>query len=60
LISTAAKELGFDESPFIDLLRVKEGTLKLPREKMEETVEMYMRTIREVWKRVDQLEMEEG
>ncbi|NIO04996.1 MAG: hypothetical protein GTN74_10380 [Proteobacteria bacterium] len=60
LISTAAKELGFDESPFTDLLRVKEGTVKLPREKMEETVEVYMRTIREIWKRVDQLEMEEG
>jgi predicted nucleotidyltransferase len=59
LISTAAKEIGFDENPFMEVLRVKEGTVKVPREKMEGIVERYMQAIREVWKRVDQLEIKE-
>jgi predicted nucleotidyltransferase len=59
LIATAAKEVGFDENPFQELLRIREGKIKAPQDKMEELVEQYMRVIREVWKRVDQLEIKE-
>jgi hypothetical protein len=41
-------------------LRIKEGKTKVPQEKMEELIEAYLRVIRELWKRVDQLEIKEG
>lgn len=60
LVATAAKEIGFDENSFQELLRIKEGKTKVPQEKMEELIEAYLRVIRELWKRVDQLEIKEG
>jgi len=61
LISTASREVGFDESPFQEILRLKEGKAKLPpRGEMERLMERYLRAIRELWKKVDQLEVEEG
>lgn len=60
LISTAAKELGFDENPFIEVLDLREGSVKAHRDQMEEIVERYMKAIRDLWKRVDQLEIKEG
>jgi predicted nucleotidyltransferase len=60
LVATAAKEIGFDENSFQELLRIKEGKTKVSQEKMEELIETYLRVIRELWKRVDQLEIKEG
>lgn len=59
VIAAAAQEVGFDEKPFLDVLRIKEGMDKTPREEMEAIVERYLQTIREVWKRVDELEIKE-
>jgi predicted nucleotidyltransferase len=60
LISTTAREIGFDEKPFTEVLRVKEGKVKPRREEMEGIVERYLRAIRELWKTVDRLEIKEG
>jgi predicted nucleotidyltransferase len=60
LISTTAKELGFDEKPFMDVLRVREGKVKLGHDEMEGIIEKYLEAIRELWKTVDQLEVKEG
>jgi len=60
LISTTAREIGFDEKPFMEVLRVREGKVKPRREEMEEVVERYLRAIRELWKTVDRLEIKEG
>jgi len=60
LISAAAEEIGFDGSPFVEVLRIKEGKAKVQRDTMEGIIERYLRTVREVWKRVDQLEIKEG
>ena len=59
LISTTAKEIGFDENPFMEVLRVREGKAKPRREQMEGIVEKYLQAIRELWKNVDQLEIKE-
>lgn len=59
LISTAAKEIGFDETPFRDIAKIREGKIKIRREEMEGIVERYLQAIREIWKRVDQLEIKE-
>ncbi len=59
LISTAAKEIGFDETPFRDIAKIREGKIKMRREEMEGIVERYLPAIREIWKRVDQLEIKE-
>ena len=60
LISTAAKEIGFDENPFMKVLRVREGKVKARHDEMEAIVEKYLEAIRELWKTVDQLEVKEG
>ena len=60
LISTAAKEIGFDEKPFMEVLRVREGKVKARHDEMEAIVEKYLGAIRELWKTVDQLEVKEG
>ena len=60
LISTTAKEIGFDENPFMAVLRVREGKVKARRDEMKGIVEKYLLAIRELWKTVDQLEIEEG
>jgi predicted nucleotidyltransferase len=60
LISTAAKEIGFDENPFMKVLRVREGKVKVRHDEMEAIVEKYLEAIRELWKTVDQLEVKEG
>jgi len=59
LISSAAKEMGFDETPFRDIAKIREGKIKIRREEMEGIVERYLQAIREIWKRVDQLEIKE-
>lgn len=59
LISTTAKEMGFDENPFKEVLRIKEGKAKVRRDEMEGIIERYLQAIRDVWKRVDQLEIKE-
>jgi len=59
LVAAAAKEIGFDENPFQGILRFKEGKTKSPREEGEELVEQYLQAIRELWKKVDQLEIKE-
>jgi predicted nucleotidyltransferase/uncharacterized protein (UPF0335 family) len=59
VITAAAQEVGFDEKPFLDVLRIKEGRDKVSREHMEATIGRYLRTIREVWKKVDELEIKE-
>lgn len=59
VITAAAHEAGFDEEPFQEVLRIKEGRGKTPREEMEAIIGRYLRTIREVWKRVDELEIKE-
>jgi len=60
LISTAAKEIGFDENPFMKVLRVREGRVKVRHDEMEAIVEKYLEAVRELWKTVDQLEVKEG
>jgi predicted nucleotidyltransferase len=60
LISATAREIGFDGTPFMDILRVKEGKIKARREQMEGIVEKYLQEIRDLWKAVDQLEIKEG
>lgn len=60
LISTAAKEIGFDEKPFMEVLRVREGKVKARHDEMGTIVEKYLEAIRELWKTVDQLEVKEG
>jgi predicted nucleotidyltransferase len=60
LISTTAKEIGFDENPFMKVLRVKEGKVKARRSEIEGILEKYLQAIRELWKNVDQLEIREG
>jgi uncharacterized protein (UPF0335 family) len=59
LISTTAREIGFDESPFMEVLRIKEGKVKARRDEMERIVERYLEAIRDLWKIVDQLEVKE-
>lgn len=60
IISTAAKEIGFDEKPFMEVLRVREGKVKARHDEMGTIVEKYLGAIRELWKTVDQLEVKEG
>ena len=60
LISATAREIGFDEGPFMEVLRVREGTVKPRRDEMERIVEKYLGAIRDLWKTVDQLEVKEG
>jgi predicted nucleotidyltransferase len=60
LITTTAREMGFDENPFMDVLRMKEGKIKARRDEMEGIVERYLREIRGLWKRVDRFEIKEG
>jgi predicted nucleotidyltransferase len=59
LISTTAKEIGFDEGAFQEILRIKQGTTKVPRDTLEERVDQYMRAIRDLWKSIDTLEVKE-
>jgi len=59
VITVSAREVGFDEKPFLDVLRIKEGRDKTPRDEMEAIIERYLRTIRDVWKKVDELEIKE-
>ena len=47
-------------TPFLDVLKVKEGKIKARREQMEGIIEKYLREIRDLWKTVDQLEIKEG
>jgi hypothetical protein len=60
LISMTAGELGFDEKPFMEVLRVRQGKTKPRHDEMEGIVEKYLGAIRELWKTVDQLEIKEG
>jgi predicted nucleotidyltransferase len=60
LIATAAREIGFDETPFQELLKIRGGKAKVPREQMEALVERYLTVIRDLWKAVDQLEVKEA
>ncbi len=60
LITTTAREMGFNENPFMNVLRVKEGKIKARRDEMEGIVERYLEEIRGLWKTVDQLEIKEG
>jgi len=61
LISATSREMGFDENPFQEVLRIKEGKAKAPpQDKMKDLVERYLQAIREVWKRVDELEIKEA
>jgi len=59
LITTTAREMEFDENPFMDVLRMKEGKIKARRDEMEGIVERYLREIRDLWKSVDHLEIKE-
>jgi predicted nucleotidyltransferase/uncharacterized protein (UPF0335 family) len=59
VISAAAQAIGFDDGPFLEVLRIKEGKDKAGREHMETLIERYLRTIREIWKRVDELKIKE-
>jgi predicted nucleotidyltransferase len=60
LIRTAAKEIGFNEKPFMEVLSVREGKAKPRHDEMEGILEKYLEEIRELWKTVDQLEVKEG
>lgn len=60
LISTTAKEIGFDEKPFMEVLKIRKGKVKARRDEMEGILERYLGAIRELWKHVDQLEIKEG
>lgn len=60
LISVTAREIGFDEGPFMEVLRVREGKVKPRRDEMERIVDKYLGAIRDLWKTVDQLEVKEG
>jgi len=60
LISATAREIGFDEGPFVEVLKVREGTTKPRRDEMERIVEKYLGAIRDLWKTVDQLQVKEG
>ncbi len=60
LISATAEEMGFDGTPFKEVERVREGKVKMSRDKLEELVERYLHAVRELWKKVDQLEIKEG
>ena len=60
LISTTAKEMGFDENPFMEVLKIREGKVKARRNEIEGILERYLGAIRELWRHVDQLEIKEG
>jgi predicted nucleotidyltransferase len=60
LISATAEAIGFDPSPFVEVLRIKEGKGRVHGEAMEGLMERYLKAVREVWKRADQLVIEEG
>ena len=60
LVSATAKEIGFDESPFIEVLKVRQGKGKLERDAMEGMIERYLKAVQELWKQVDQLEIKEA
>ena len=55
LVSATAKEIGFDESPFIEVLKVRQGKGKLEHDAMEGMIERYLKAVQELWKQVDQL-----
>lgn len=59
LISTTAREIGFEENSFMEVLRVREGKVKARRDEMQRIVEGYLGAIRELWKIVDRLEVKE-
>jgi len=59
VITAAAQAVGFDEGPFLEVLRIKEGKDKAGREDLAKLIERYLQTIREIWKRVDELEIKE-
>jgi len=60
LISATAREMGFDDGPFMEVLRVREGTTKPRGDEMELIIEKYLGAIRDLWKAIDQLEVKEG
>jgi hypothetical protein len=60
LIRTTAKEIGFNEKPFMEVLSVRAGKAKPRHDEMEGILEKYLEAIRELWKTVDQLEVKEG
>lgn len=59
LITATAREIDFDETPFQELLTIREGKTKVSRDRMERLVEDYLETIRGLWKRVDRLAIKE-
>ena len=60
LVSATAKEIGFDESPFIEVLKVRQGKGKIQHDAMEGMIERYLKAVQELWKKVDQLEIKEA
>jgi predicted nucleotidyltransferase len=59
LISATATAIGFDETPFKEVLGIKEGRDKVRRDAMEGIVERYLHAIRRLSKEVDEMAMEE-
>lgn len=55
VIAQTSKEVGIDEQVFLNLLKVKEGTVKLSSEAMKALFEDYIKEVRKLSSTVDQL-----
>jgi len=55
IISLTSQEMDIDEQIFLNLLKVKEGTVKLPTEELNTLFEGYIKEVRELSYTVDQL-----